>query len=198
MWFNTFSVPPVIILCTVAVLPAILPPFLWTAAIRKTIVILFVKEGDNLTAWTHWLCVCVCMWCVCVSGFHFTFLFFILDLFFLSPCTIEQWLAYHWLYAYHSMGNRSLTYKITSFRKLQSASDFSKTRKAENLYVGPTGQTAESSFRNVFLQCKRWTKPKRTILQIKSVLLLLCIWTTVISTCNFMSNEKHFLNFILL
>jgi hypothetical protein len=191
MWFNTLSVPPVIILCTVAVLPAILPPSLWTATIRETIVILFVKESDNLTAWTHWLC--VCMWCVCVCvcvclGFIFIFLFFILDLFFLSPRTIEHWLAYHWLYAYHSMGNHSLTYKITSFRKLHSPSVFSKTRKAENLSVGPTGQTAESSFRNVFLQRKLCTKPKRTILHIKSVLLLLCIWTKVISMCNFMSN----------
>jgi hypothetical protein len=42
-----------------------------------------------------------------ISGF---FLFFNLRFFLLSPYTSEQWLAYHWWYAYHSLRNRDLDY----------------------------------------------------------------------------------------
>jgi hypothetical protein len=44
---------------------------------------------------------------VCVRVLFFINILLSLD-FFLSPCTTEQWLAYHWTHAYHSLINAVL------------------------------------------------------------------------------------------
>jgi hypothetical protein len=69
------------------VLSAILPPFLCTAAVRKIIVTLFLKQDNILMAWTYRLC--MCMWCVCVCVSWVLFIIFIVW-FFLTKR------MYHW------------------------------------------------------------------------------------------------------
>jgi hypothetical protein len=67
-------------------------PVLGTAAIRKIIVTLFVKQADILTAFNRL--------CVCMGGGGSIFMFLSFDFFFLlSPCTIEPWLTCQWWYA---------------------------------------------------------------------------------------------------
>jgi hypothetical protein len=89
MLFNIFNVPPIIILCTVTVLPAILSSFRCTAT-REIIVALFVKQDDILTAWTI-VYACACVMCVCL-GFIFILFFFIFRFFLTKP-------VYHWTVA---------------------------------------------------------------------------------------------------
>jgi hypothetical protein len=55
--FNTFSVPPIIILCAVTQRCQQHFHRFCTAAVRKMIVTLSVKQDDILTAGTHRLCV---------------------------------------------------------------------------------------------------------------------------------------------
>jgi hypothetical protein len=100
-------------------LPAILPPFLCTADISKITITLFVKKDDILTTWTHRLC--VCMWYVCLGSI---LIFLSLNLVLLSPCTFEQWLAYHWWYVNQSLRKFVLDYTAQHSRRQLSSCCF--------------------------------------------------------------------------